>query len=98
MTTPELLGRLRKQLQAERESTLAQLRELGAEPRGDRVERIDVDEGFADSAAATAERSEVLALIANERERLAEIEQALERMDDGSYGTCAVCGRAIPEA
>ncbi|HEY8340629.1 MAG TPA: TraR/DksA C4-type zinc finger protein [Egibacteraceae bacterium] len=98
MTTPELLSRLRKELEAERESTLAQLEELGAEPRGEKVDRIDVDEGFADSAAATAERSELLALISTARERLGEIERALARMDDGTYGVCEVCGQPIPEA
>lgn len=96
--TPELLSRLRKELEAERESLLGQLREQGAEPRGDRVAHMDVDDNFADSAAATAERSEKLALISTERERLADVEAALARMDEGTYGTCEVCGRPIPEA
>jgi DnaK suppressor protein len=30
-------------------------------------------------------------------ETVREIDQALERLDDGSYGRCAVCGEAIPE-
>lgn len=29
---------------------------------------------------------------------LAEVRSALERMDDGSYGTCAACGRQIEPA
>ena len=28
---------------------------------------------------------------------VAEIDEALERIDDGTYGVCAVCGAAIPE-
>jgi DnaK suppressor protein len=28
---------------------------------------------------------------------VAEIDEALQRLDAGSYGTCAVCGAAIPE-
>jgi len=26
------------------------------------------------------------------------VEHALERLDDGSYGMCEVCGQAIPDA
>ncbi len=29
---------------------------------------------------------------------LDEIEAALKRLDDGKYGTCEECGKAIPEA
>ena len=29
---------------------------------------------------------------------LADIERALERMDEGSYGTCEVCGERLSEA
>ena len=96
--TPELLSRLRKELETEREAVLGQLRDRGAEPHGDKIDAMDVDDNFADSAAATAERSETLALISTERERLADIEAALARMDEGTYGTCAQCGRPIPEA
>lgn len=99
MTTPELITRLRKELEAEHASTIEQLRAYGADPHSEKVERIaGVDGNFADSAAATAERGEVLALIENARERLAGVEEALERMDAGSYGTCVTCGRQIPEA
>ncbi len=31
-----------------------------------------------------------------ERE-LADVGRALERLDDGSYGTCEVCGGALPD-
>jgi len=97
--TPELMARLRKELEAEHASTIEQLRAYGADPSGHKVDRIaGVDDNFADSAAATAERAEMLALIDNARERLAGVEQALERMNAGTYGTCAVCGTAIPEA
>ncbi len=57
-----------------------------------------MDDNFADSASATAERSEALAFIDNARERLADVDEALARMDAGSYGVCADCGKPIPEA
>lgn len=94
----EMLDRLRKQLLEERASAIAELERYGADPASERVEPIDVDENFADSAAATAERSEVLALIGTTRERLAEVEAALRKMDEGTYGICEVCERPIAEA
>jgi DnaK suppressor protein len=93
------MSRLRKELEAEHAATIEQLLAYGADPASSKVERIPgVDDNFADSAAATAERAETLALIDNARERLAGIEQALERMNAGTYGICTVCGIAIPEA
>lgn len=32
------------------------------------------------------------------RTELDEVEAALARLDDGTYGTCRVCGAAIPDA
>ena len=29
---------------------------------------------------------------------IADIERALTRLDDGTYGTCEVCGDALPQA
>jgi DnaK suppressor protein len=96
--TPELQTRLRKELESERESVREELRSYGADPYSGRVERLaGIDENFADSAAATAERSEILAFIDKARERLAAVDEALERMDEGTYGRCADCGREIPE-
>ncbi len=97
--TPELQDRLRKELEDERDSAIAELRKYGADPHSERVDRIaGVDENFADSASATAERSEIFALIDKTRERLADAERALARMDEGTYGQCEHCGREIAEA
>lgn len=95
----DLMGRLRKELEDERDAAVEELRSYGADPYSERIERPSgIDENFADSAAATAERSEMLAFIEAARERLAEAEAALRRMDEGTYGICADCGRQIPEA
>lgn len=95
----ELHDRLRKELEAERETVLAELEELGADPYSEKVNRIaGIDDNFADSAAATAERSEVLAFVDNARERLAHADAALARMDEGTYGRCVDCDTEIPVA
>lgn len=95
---PELMDRLRKELEEERASVLGELAEYGADPHSEKIEHIEVDENFADLAAATAERSEVLAFVEKARDRLAAVDEALASMDAGTYGTCADCGEEIPEA
>lgn len=95
----ELMQRLRKEVETERENVLAELEQLGADPYSEKVQRIaGIDDNFADSAAATAERSETLAFIENARERLAAADAALAHMDAGDYGTCVDCGAEIPVA
>ena len=95
----ELLQRLRKEVTAERDIVIAELEQHGADPYSEKVQRDPgISDNFADSAAATAERSEQLAFIDSARERLAEAEAALARMDEGEYGTCVECGAEIPVA
>lgn len=95
----ELQQRLRKEVETERETVLAELHQLGADPYSEKVDRIvGIDDNFADSAAATAERSEALAFIDTARERLAAADEALAAMDSGQYGTCVDCGTEIPVA
>ncbi len=83
------LSVLRDQLHAERERVELQLRELGG---------ADFDENFADSGQVTAERGEVEALAGQLRETLADIDTALEKFEEGTYGRCESCGAAIPPA
>ena len=96
---PELLERLRKGLEAERATVLDELTELGADPYSEKVAPIaGIDDNFADSAAATAERGETLAMVETARERLADADAALARMEAGEYGSCVDCGAEIPTA
>src|SRR5262245_61927450 len=55
------------------------------------------DQHLADHASDMLEREMDWTLEENAERILAEIEQALVRLDDGTYGTCAVCGDPIPE-
>lgn len=49
----------------------------------------------ADVGATSHERDQELQLLARERENLMQIDQALERIDNGSFGVCAECGEPI---
>lgn len=90
------LSRLRAELTEERSQQVEFLDEHGADPYGDSVTDLDVgNDGFADSGQATEERGELLAQIEQARARVHQVDEALERMDDGSYGVCIECGQAI---
>ena len=49
----------------------------------------------ADAAAATAERTEVIGLVESLKKMVDDVDAALLRLAEGSYGTCAECGREI---
>ena len=92
----EKIGDLRERLEEDRASLVHQLSDLGANVAGDRVD-LDVDEGFADSAAATAERSEKLSLVDQLKVTYQDVIEALRKLDEGTYGKCERCGRDIAE-
>lgn len=98
-TTPmeqQTLDRLRRELEEERAQHLELLDDYGADPYGDEVKDLQIgNDGFADSAQATEERSELLGQIDVARRRVQQIDQALEQMDEGTYGICERCGEPI---
>ena len=88
-----------ERLAAEREATAARLAELRGDFSGmvaaSRDSNAD-DEHDPEGATIAFERSQVDALIRQAEARLEEIDGALARVADGTYGVCAVCGRQIP--
>ena len=90
----------RSRLLALREETLARLESLGLS-RDDVVAasagaNVD-DEHDPEGATIAFERAQLQALIERGRERIGEIDAALDRVADGSYGICEVCGGPIGE-
>ncbi len=56
------------------------------------------DNHLADTASETFERELDEGLEEDAERQLHEVEAALERIENGSYGTCETCGKPIPEA
>ena len=77
---------VRASLEAERTQLNEQLTEMDGG---------EFDENFADSGQVAAEQGEAAALSGSLKEQLADVEGALAKLDDGSYGTCETCGEAI---
>lgn len=93
------LQQLRAELEDERQSHLSLLEEHGADPYGEAVKNLNVgNDGFADSGQATEERAELLAAIDQARTRVHAIDEALQRMEEGTYGICSNCGQPIQPA
>src|SRR6185312_409140 len=85
-------------LAAARERALARLASLEREFGGIVAAARDAgadDEHDPEGATLAFERQHVAALADAAREDLAEIEAALARLADGSYGICQVCGARI---
>jgi RNA polymerase-binding transcription factor DksA len=49
----------------------------------------------ADTASETFEREKDFSILEQVEAELADVERALSRLDDGTYGTCQACGGAI---
>jgi RNA polymerase-binding protein DksA len=56
-----------------------------------------VDNHLGDTATVTYDREMDYSLEENSESVLREIEAALQRIEDGTYGTCDVCGKQIEE-
>ncbi len=91
----ELDARLRERQDALRADVAAKLRTQD-DPRlvGLRNQMEDTD----DWAAADAMAAQDIAQVSHDLAELTQVEQALARMADGSYGACVDCGRPIPQA
>jgi len=95
MSTDAVLADLRAALETERDTLSQQLRDLGF---ADGETGLEYDSNFADSSQVTAERGEAETIATKLRETLDDVEHALAKFDDGTYGRCESCGDAIPEA
>jgi RNA polymerase-binding transcription factor DksA len=85
-------------LLAERDETLARLADLmgdyDAVVTASRDTNAD-DEHDPEGATIAFERSQLGALVLQAELHLAEIDAAMTRLDDGTYGTCYRCGGEI---
>jgi DnaK suppressor protein len=91
--------RFRDALLAERERVVRAIENLHNENPGsveDETGDETADQHFADEATATYDRELDYSLEENSEQVLAEIDAALRRIDEGTYGICTNCGKPIP--
>jgi RNA polymerase-binding protein DksA len=93
------LDHFRDALEAERKRVTDALQYLHAETPnagGDETQESATQDHLADSAAVTYDREMDFSLEENSEQVLEEIDRALKRIDDGTYGKCTRCGKDIP--
>ena len=96
--TPAQLERFEGLLQRERTDAEERLAEFGDAMSEVRIARSDAtadDEHDPEGPTMTQEWSQRTAVLADVRAELSEIEHALARIADGTYGICARCGKRI---
>jgi DnaK suppressor protein len=96
------LDELRERLLTERaelEDQLTTIEEQSfATSQSDLSGEVSFDEENADAGTFTFERERDLSIENNVRDLLGKIDRALAKMDDGTYGLCARCGKPIEKA
>lgn len=92
---------VRAELLAARDEAIAQrdARQADFEEFVDGADLVSTDDEHDPEGATIAfERAQVIALRDDASRRIAALDDALERLDAGTYGDCVGCGRAIPAA
>jgi len=92
---------LKQQLLQERERLQREIAQLDAElseSLEDSSEESPYDQHMAETAGITLDREIDLTLEENARASIAQIDRALQKLENGSYGLCDKCGQPIGEA
>ena len=94
------MEQVHEQLQAERRRTLERLAGLAGDHDEVVAASLDTnadDEHDPEGATIAFERSQLRALVLQTEQYLTEVDAALQRLEDGTYGTCRTCGEPIGE-
>lgn len=89
------LDRFKQQLEERRQAILDKTQRTAAEGRNTISEG---GEDYVDDAVTSYTREFLLSLSGFERQQLALVEDALSRIEDGTYGECLMCGEQVPPA
>jgi RNA polymerase-binding protein DksA len=93
------LSKIRAELEAQAQELRGEITE--AEQSWAALQR-DSGEGAgddqADAGTKTFEREHEMSLAANSRDLLSQVERALQRLEDNTYGICESCGNPIGKA
>ncbi|MCC5948316.1 MAG: TraR/DksA C4-type zinc finger protein [Nitriliruptoraceae bacterium] len=96
--TQAQLRAIREELEAERSQLLHQVADLDAEADVKNWREGGFDDDPADAGSASFERETAQSLSNHARRQLIQIDDAIRRIEQGSYGTCERCGERIDAA
>jgi DnaK suppressor protein len=100
--SPKQLERYKKRLAALKQDLLFQINGLGADSKsemenGGSAGTPGYGMHLADAASNSYERDIAMGLASSEREILMEIDEAIARVNDGTFGYCLGSGEPIPK-
>ena len=89
---PKLIERFRKRLLQAREEIIGQMRQ-----RDTSAQEIGKNgiQDIGDESVTISNRHLLMSLSENERTKLIEVDEALDRIEEGSYGICEECEEPI---
>lgn len=93
------LNKMRARLEAKRDELQANLAGL-TEAHPQPVDPVEASEGSQDFEEIAVDSDETVteqSISVNEQALLTEVQEALRRIDEGTYGKCVNCGQPIPE-
>ena len=94
--------RFRRRLEDEQKRLVEMIRDIEAEREEVRLTETSSDRSpdpnTAEGGSLAFEMEKELSILENTRDILAKVEDALTRIDEGTYGICDVCGESIPVA
>jgi DnaK suppressor protein len=85
---------IRRVLEAERDELRAQLDEMTAAPR-DPMASVSFGKRVGEGTSLAVERIALVSAAKSLDAKLRDVERALAKLDDGTYGTCDECGEPI---
>jgi RNA polymerase-binding protein DksA len=85
---------LKERLESERERLVTELEQLNVATK----ENLGYSTHMADDASAAFDQARDLALRGNLEEMLKQVQEALNRFNNGNYGICEECGDKIDPA
>jgi DnaK suppressor protein len=87
---------IREVLEVERSQLARQLGDLSAAPR-DPMAAVSFGKRVGEGTAQAVERITQTSAFRSLSAKLRDVERALAKLDEGTYGACDACGAAIPE-
>ncbi|MEX2537717.1 MAG: TraR/DksA C4-type zinc finger protein [Actinomycetota bacterium] len=93
---PKDYSAVEEKLRAEREDLVRQIGEIEARYSGD--EKVDQRDDEGEPETITYERERDISLLDNAQDLLDQVDRALQKIEAGTYGVCANCGKNIEAA
>lgn len=96
-----ILAELKAQLEQKKKTTIEQLQSIGSRSMDEGAENNfdakfpDYGDSMEDSATEVADYTKNLSLERDLEKELEDVEKALAKIEDGTYGVCVHCGKDI---